>query len=85
MLKLAKYIEHEFDRNTIFFSQAYSRAEASLNFIYYIYRIFPDFLRVLKKLVTVNFRIVSVTVFLVHKNSQKNYSLSVMGLPILLL
>ena len=36
MIKLAKYIEHEFDRNTIFFSQAYSRAEASLSFIYYI-------------------------------------------------
>ena len=36
MLKLAKYIEHEFDRNVIFFSQAYSRAEASLDFIYYI-------------------------------------------------
>ena len=36
MLKLARYIEHEFDRNVIFFSQAYSRAEASLDFIYYI-------------------------------------------------
>lgn len=36
MLKLAKYIEHEFDRNVIFFSQAYSRVEASLDFIYYI-------------------------------------------------
>ena len=36
MLKLARYIEHEFDRNVIFFSQAYSRAEASLSFIYYI-------------------------------------------------
>jgi len=36
MLKLARYIEHEFDRNIIFFSQAYSRAEASLDFIYYI-------------------------------------------------
>ena len=36
MIKLAKYIEHEFNRNTIFFSQAYSRAEASLSFIYYI-------------------------------------------------
>ena len=36
MLRLARYIEHEFDRNVIFFSQAYSRAEASLDFIYYI-------------------------------------------------
>jgi len=36
MLRLAKYIEHEFDRNVIFFSQAYSRAQASLDFIYYI-------------------------------------------------
>lgn len=36
MLKLARYIEHEFDRNVIFFSKAYSRAEASLDFIYYI-------------------------------------------------
>lgn len=36
MLKLARYIEHEFDRNVIFFSQAYIRAEASLDFIYYI-------------------------------------------------
>ena len=36
MFRLAKYIEHEFDRNIIFFSQAYSRAEASLDFICYI-------------------------------------------------
>lgn len=36
MLKLSKYIEHEFDRNIIFFSQAYSRVEASLSFICYI-------------------------------------------------
>lgn len=36
MLKLARYIEHEFDRNVIFFSQAYSRAAASLDFICYI-------------------------------------------------
>ena len=36
MLKLARYIEHEFDRNIIFFTQAYSRAASSLDFICYI-------------------------------------------------
>ena len=36
MIKLAKYIEHEFDRNIIYFSQAHSRVESSLSFIYYI-------------------------------------------------
>ena len=38
MLRLAQYIEHEFDTNAIFFAQAHSRAMASCDFIDYIIR-----------------------------------------------
>ena len=38
MLKLARYIEHEFDRNAIFFAQTHSRTMASLDFIDFILR-----------------------------------------------
>lgn len=38
MLRFAKYIEHEFDRNAIFFAQAHSRLLASYDFINYILR-----------------------------------------------
>ncbi len=36
MLRLARYIEHEFDRNAIYFSQMHSRVEASCDFIGYV-------------------------------------------------
>ncbi len=36
MLRLAKYIEHEFDRNLVYFAQAHSRSMASYDFINYI-------------------------------------------------
>ena len=36
MLRLAKYIEHEFDRNLVYFAQAHSRSMASFDFINYI-------------------------------------------------
>ena len=36
MLRLARYIEHEFDRNSIYFAQMHSRVEASYDFIKYI-------------------------------------------------
>lgn len=36
MLRLARYIEHEFDRNLVYFAQAHSRCMASYDFINYI-------------------------------------------------
>ena len=36
MLRLARYIEHEFDRNAIYFAQTHSRVAASCDFIKYI-------------------------------------------------
>lgn len=36
MLRLAKYIEHEFDRNLVYFAQAHSRSMASYDFINYV-------------------------------------------------
>ena len=36
MLRLAKYIEHEFDRNLVYFAQAHSRTMASFDFINYV-------------------------------------------------
>lgn len=36
MQRLAMYIEHEFDRNAIYFAQAHSRIVASCDFIDYI-------------------------------------------------
>ena len=38
MIRLAQYIEHEFDRNAIYFAQAHSRIVASCDFIDYIIR-----------------------------------------------
>ena len=38
MQRLAQYIEHEFDRNAIYFAQAHSRVVASCDFIDYILR-----------------------------------------------
>ena len=36
MIRLARYIEHEFDRNLVYFAQAHSRSMASYDFINYI-------------------------------------------------
>lgn len=36
MLRFARYLEHEFDRNAIYFAQMHSRVEASCDFIKYI-------------------------------------------------